>query len=293
MTFNRSWYADGTISVNNASTTVTGSGTGWLTNGIIEGDYLMANGLMVPISAVNSNTSITLAAGWPGSNISGGSYFVVPASDGVRTVVASRNALNLLLNGNVSALAGLTTAANKRPYYTGAGAAALADDTAFGRALTALTGANGSFIRATGAGGAVMQAIVGTASQSGGVPTGALMSGWNSNANGLWRREADGTQICVASHNLGSIIVNGAGTYAAPYRTGGSSLTFPAAFSEAPVVAASAYTLSTEGPLQRLAAASHTAPTTTGMGNCNVTRLTDVSSNFDGVFSYVAIGRWY
>jgi len=127
MTFNRSWYATGTISVNNASTALTGSGTSWLSFGIREGDYFFSGGLMVPIAAVGSNTGITLASGWPGSNISAANYYIVPASEAVRTVVASRTVLDLLLNGNVSAEAGLTGAADKISYYTGAGTKALAD----------------------------------------------------------------------------------------------------------------------------------------------------------------------
>lgn len=135
MTFNRSWYATGTVSVNNASTTLTGSGTSWLSFGIREGDYFFSGGLMVPIAAVGSNTGITLASGWPGSNILGANYYIVPASESVRTVVASRTVLDILLAGNVSALAGLTGANNKGVYFTGANTLALYDLTSAGRAV--------------------------------------------------------------------------------------------------------------------------------------------------------------
>lgn len=135
MTFNRSWYATGTVSVNNAATSVTGVGTSWLSFGIREGDYFFSGGLMVPISAVGSNTGITLASGWPGSNISGANYFIVPASESVRTVVASRTVLDLLLNGTTAAFAGLTGAANKIAYFTAADAMAVADFTEVGRAV--------------------------------------------------------------------------------------------------------------------------------------------------------------
>ncbi len=127
MTFNRSWYATGAVSVNNASTAVTGVGSSWASFGIREGDYFFANGLMVPISAVGSNTGITLASGWPGTTTAGANYYIIPASDSVRTVVASRTVLDLMLNGNVAAEAGLTGAPDKISYFTGVGAKALAD----------------------------------------------------------------------------------------------------------------------------------------------------------------------
>lgn len=64
-------------------------------------------------------------------------------------------------------------------------------------AVAGLTGAAGSFIRWTGAASAVMQAIVGAVSQSGGVPTGAIIE-TGSNANGTFTKFADGTMICVS-----------------------------------------------------------------------------------------------
>lgn len=65
-------------------------------------------------------------------------------------------------------------------------------------------------------GNAVIPGLVGTVSQSGGVPTGAVVER-GSNANGQYVRFADGTQICV--HVLASSAV------------GQQSWTYPAAFS--------------------------------------------------------------
>jgi hypothetical protein len=195
MTFDQTWYSVGTASVSNGSTTVTGQSTNWLSGGIIAGDYFLAAGELVPILTVNSNTSITLTDGWPGTTRATDSYKIIPASDAVRVLTATRAVLSLLTNGNVQALSGLTLAANKGLYATGAGALATHDQSALGRAIQALSGVNGGIIRATGAGTAVMQAILGTVSQAGGVPTGAIVEK-GSNANGEYVRFADGTQIC-------------------------------------------------------------------------------------------------
>ena len=79
--------------------------------------------------------------------------------------------------------------------------------------------------------------ILGTVTQSGGVPTGAIVER-GSNANGSFVRFADGTQICThiisgvtAPSATGSVFTSGA--------AGSFPWTFPAAFAVAPIVSAS------------------------------------------------------
>src|SRR5690606_26333402 len=105
----KTWYGAGTITVTTATTSVTGTATSFLTaGGIKAGDYLFANGLMMPIAAVNANSGVaalTLEAGWPGATITAGAYYIVPAGNDIGAIVAARAALDMLLNGNLSSIA--------------------------------------------------------------------------------------------------------------------------------------------------------------------------------------------
>lgn len=78
------YYSTGTASVSNGGTTVTGSGTAWASV-VQAGDLFIvpAQGLVAMITAVASNTSITIDA-WPGTTISGAAYKIVFASDAIR-----------------------------------------------------------------------------------------------------------------------------------------------------------------------------------------------------------------
>jgi hypothetical protein len=274
-------YNTGTATVNANGTTVTGQGTSWLTSGLQAGDIFWAAGLSVRIAAVNSNTSLTLAYAWPGTTRSADVYEVRFASDATRALSAARQVLDALTNGNLFSIGALTTAANKLAYYTGAGVAALTDLVAHGRAIIGLTGGNGKFIRSTGPNTAVMQDIVGPVSQSGGIPTGAIVER-GSNANGEYVRFADGTQICtynavfpITTSPVGSIHRDTAGVGAWSY---------PAAFAAAPAVSASA--------------ASNTA--WTGVGSASASQVNSVPVFAPTALSgtsvrvyFMAIGRWF
>jgi hypothetical protein len=130
-------YNTGTSSVNANGTAVTGQGTSWLSSGVQAGDFYWAAGLHVRIASVNSNTSLTLAYPWPGAGRSADAYEVQFTPDATRALVAARQVLDALTNGNLFSVANLQTSANKLAYYTGAGTAALADFRAKGRSVVA------------------------------------------------------------------------------------------------------------------------------------------------------------
>ncbi|MDF2810399.1 MAG: hypothetical protein K0S56_1430 [Microvirga sp.] len=155
--------------------------------------------------------------------------------------------------------------------------------TAF-RAMGTLTGAAGSFARFTGTGGAdaVMQSIVGTVSQSGGVPTGAIVEA-GSNANGNYVKYADGTQICWRRHlRVASTIAAGAFATLGAY-------TFPAAFSAEPVV-----TTAYDGGWAPYIVSSVTGVSATGISAAYFSNLSGSDrATTSPTFHYIAIGRWF
>lgn len=123
--------------------------------------------------------------------------------------------------------------------------------------------------------------VVGTVSQSGGVPTGGIIQR-GSNANGEFVRFADGTQICVISASqVIAMTSNVSGFF-----TVAIGWTFPAAFSVAPVVTPTARLFGAVIPC-----AMGDASTT----ECNYFPLSLSSASPPGAVSLrvSAIGRWF
>lgn len=71
------WYDVGTISVTNGSTTVTGSGTDFI-SGVQVGEGLYIGGDLYEIGAIVSGTQLTLADAYLGSTATGQDYKIIP-----------------------------------------------------------------------------------------------------------------------------------------------------------------------------------------------------------------------
>jgi hypothetical protein len=132
-------YTTGSVTLTNNSAAVIGVGTGWATALIAGGVlYPEADGNAVPILSVTDDTHLTLATKWKGAS---GTYPYAIIRDSALTqqIVANTNALATLLNtlgdDAIAALAALTPAADKMPYFVGPGAADLTTLSAFMRTL--------------------------------------------------------------------------------------------------------------------------------------------------------------
>ena len=279
------WYRTGTISVSNGSTSVTGSGTTWV--GVVrKGDALVApDGLSYEITSVNSNTSLTLGSAYQGSNASGSEYAVQPtrgiAREWYDAVTAFQAQVSGWADGPLSGLFGNGSAGSPGVSFANqtnmglyrASSSALAVSVGGSERARFTTsgmqvGGSEVFRRAN---------AVGTVSQSGGVPTGAVIER-GSNSNGEFVRFADGTQICSRTFSLPAPDSE----FLTP--------SFPASFSAAPAVVLHAC-IPDQSSGDRYANVAYAAVSSSEISGIRVRRVTPNSDA--AIVTYHAIGRWF
>ena len=133
--------------------------------------------------------------------------------------------------------------------------------------------------------------MVGATAQSGGVPTGSVIER-GSNASGAYIRWADGSQICWTVLDLGSATFAGAGSFENPYRTNIAAWTFPAAFSNPPVISGRASVASSTGNDRRMILSTRTV-TTTDLDAIQAFRVSNSAGTTACIADLVAIGHWF
>ena len=315
----------GTVTFTHGSKNITGAST--LFRNYRAGSVISIPGVgsMQLAADPASDTAATGVVEWQGSTVGPVEFQYLPRNEeGVFTDKLTA-LLNQLGNGNIQSLAGLTLAANKLPYATGAGTMGLTDLSPAMRALLALAGAANKMPVLTGANtaeltdlspfartllddadaaavyatlGQVPNAqirndltpdkafrrgnILGTVSQSGGEPTGAVIQ-YGSTSDGQFARFAGGLQICTGrTTNTGGA----SGVSGNVYISSSTPWAFPATFAAPPIVAGYVETWADYSWMVR-----SSAPSTSAV-NVGYARGSLVSPGVVDI-GIIAIGRWY
>ena len=87
------WYDTGTVSVTNGSTTVTGSGTNFVSGAQVGEGFYGPDGRLYEIQAIVSATSLTLADSYLGTTQSGQAYKIVPTQSLVANLASQVSTL--------------------------------------------------------------------------------------------------------------------------------------------------------------------------------------------------------
>jgi len=118
-------YVSGTITLTNGEIDFTGAGTGWLLAKFKEGDTIIditgATEFMGVVATIDANGAGTLTKPWEGPDLVDVAYRMRYQPDGARVSAQARNLIELLGNGNLQAVAGLSGSANRVLMFTGPG----------------------------------------------------------------------------------------------------------------------------------------------------------------------------
>lgn len=258
------WYRTGTVSVTLNSTTVTGTGTQFAANSRVGDAFQGPDGRWYEVTNIASGTVISILPAYQGATASGGVYGLAPMQGYVKE---SADKLRQIVDQWGSTLAGLGSVSTENVVPVAKGG----------------TGGTTQALARSGLGlkTAAVANIVGAVSQSGGVPTGAIIER-DSNANGEYVKFADGTMICTSSTAQTDTV---ASSFGGGFIGAEQTWTFPAPFVATPAFA----------PFVR-GSASLTWPiyngtnTTTGR-YYNAAIVSQAAKVYNGTL--IAIGRWF
>ncbi len=214
------WYRTGTVSVTNNSTTVTGTDTDFSANSRVGDAFRGPDGRWYEVTNIATTTVISILPAYQGTTASGGVYGLAPMQGYVKQSADQLRAITNQYGTTLGILGTPSNATQLRTNILAAKSGANSDITSITGLTTALAisqGGTGATSQATartalGLGSAAVAPILGTVSQSGGVPTGAIFE-QGSNANGEYIKFADGTLECW-------------GTAVQPANSNGAAVTF-------------------------------------------------------------------
>lgn len=237
------WYRTGTVAITAGQTTVTGTGTAFALNARVGDAFQGPDGRWYEVTNIASATVLSILPAYQGATVSGGAYGLAPMQGYVKESADRLRQLVDQLGATFALFGGATNIETLRQNILAATRGANSDITSLSGLTTALSVAQGGTGGKTqaaartglGLGAAAVAAIVGTVTQSGGVPTGAIVER-GSSSNGEYVKYADGTQICwMARTDTVAIDQSATGVF---YSTS-TGWTYPAAFASTPAVVVS------------------------------------------------------
>lgn len=203
------WYRTGTVAITAGQTTVTGTGTNFSANARVGDALLGPDGNWYEVTNIASATVLSILPAYKGATVAGGTYAIAPVQGYTKTLA---DKFNDIANAWGSTLAGLGSVSTENVVPVAKGGTG---------GTTQAAARSGLGLKA-----AAVADILGTVSQSGGTPTGAILE-TGSNANGTYFKFANGGLVCYA---IGlSLTLANASNLQAPW-------TFPSFFSQTPVV---------------------------------------------------------
>lgn len=141
------WTTRGKVNVALNSAVVTGVGSLFLQDGRIGDGFRGPDGRIYEVTNIATNTGLTIQPPYEGPTVNNATYFLAPFEGYVKDTADALRAASLQIgqfpltkqdkSDNLTAFSGLTGVADRLPYFTGAGALALATLTAKARELLA------------------------------------------------------------------------------------------------------------------------------------------------------------
>ncbi|VVM40634.1 hypothetical protein PS631_00263 [Pseudomonas fluorescens] len=262
------WYRVGTVAITAGQTTVTGTGTNFPANSRVGDAFQGPDGRWYEVTNIASATVISILPAYLGATVAAGTYGLAPMQGYVKE---SADRLRQLVDQFGATLAGLGSVSTENVVPLAKGGT--------GGTTPALARAGLQL------GSAAVAAILGTVSQAGGMPTGAIMEA-GSNANGEYLKYADGTLITRSLYSdVGLAINNAAGVL---FRSATLTQLYPASFFDRPKVSTNMY--KGVNDIYRLSAQQHPS----GSGYMTFSVSSSVSSAAVAIeCSVIAIGRWF
>lgn len=182
------WYKAGRVAVTSGSAVVTGTGTDFASNARVGDAWIGPNGALHEVINVASPTVLSISPVYGGATTSNAVYGIVPVQGYVKQLVDQAGQIITQWGSTLAGLGAVSTE-NVVPIAKGGTGATTAPLARSGLGLKTAATAD----------------ILGTVSQAGGVPTGAIIER-GSNANGGYVKYADGTMLAwVASSNSQSV----------------------------------------------------------------------------------------